>query len=276
MTVPEARCHPRLRRYPLRRLRLPTAAGTLSLVVPDSAAWLRTAAGAARAGAVRLELGDEPPYWADVWPAAVVIARWLCRRRDLAEVRVLDLGCGVGVPGAAAAMVGARVTFADREPDALAFAEFNGRPRGSAADSQAVTTALLDWRGETLEGCFDVICLADVTYRPVHHRPILRQLEACLAGDGLVLHADPFRRESNGFLAQIRREYACRQVELSTHWRSRRLPVRLALVAREQAALERWLDAASASDCVTRPVDPLVDHAVINRAAAADPDVESR
>ena len=253
MTVPEALTHPRLRPYPLRRMRLPTAAGTLSLVVPDSGAWLRSAAGAARAGAVRPELGDEPPYWADVWPASVAIARWLCRRRDLAGIRLLDLGCGVGVPGAAAAMVGAAVTFADREPDALAFAEFNGRARAERKGSRAAAAVLLDWSRQTLEGCFDVICLADVTYRPAHHLPIGRHIAQCLGADGLVGHADPFRRESDGFLSRLLGDYPGRQMEVSTHWSSKRLPVRLTFAARQEAVLDRWLAAGPARDRVAGP-----------------------
>ena len=248
MTVPEALTHPRLRAYPLRRMRLPTAAGTLSLVVPDSGAWLRSAAGAARAGSVRPELGDEPPYWADVWPASVAIARWLCRRRDLAGTRLLDLGCGVGVPGAAAAMVGAQVTVADREPDALAFAEFNGRARPERPEFPAARAVPLDWSRETLAGCFDVICLADVTYRPAHHLPIRRHLAQCLAADGLLVHADPFRRESDGFLQRLLDDYAGRQMEVSTHWASKRLPVRLTFAARHEADLERWLETGPVRD----------------------------
>src|SRR5689334_14192318 len=116
MTVPEARLDPVLRRYPLRRHRLSVAGGALSIVAPDGGDWLHTGGWSTRAQA-----GQEPPYWADVWPSSVAIARWLCRRRDLAGMRALDLGCGIGVPGTAAARQGAAVVFADREADALAF-----------------------------------------------------------------------------------------------------------------------------------------------------------
>jgi len=49
------------------------------------------------------------PYWADLWPSAIelahVVARW-----DLAGRRVLELGCGLALPGIAAALRGGRVT----------------------------------------------------------------------------------------------------------------------------------------------------------------------
>ena len=72
MSVPAARNDSRLRRYPLRRLRLPMAHGTLDVVVPDAGAWLHTGGWSQRAAR-----GEEPPYWADVWPAAVALARLL-------------------------------------------------------------------------------------------------------------------------------------------------------------------------------------------------------
>lgn len=233
MTVPAARRDPRLRRYPLRRLRLPMAGGTLSIVVPATAAWLHDGGWAAAAAR-----GQEPPYWADVWPASVAIARWLARQPGLGGRRVLDLGCGLGVPGTAAARGGAEVTFADLHHDALAFAAFNAAAQG--APRERVRCVQHDWHGPTLPGQFDLVCLADVSYRPVHHAALLRHLREGLAADGLVVHADPFRRESDGFVAQLAREFAVHQDTCDTHFAEHRLPVRIALVARSVAALQAW------------------------------------
>ncbi|MGE3171105.1 MAG: methyltransferase [Planctomycetota bacterium] len=261
MSVPAARRDQRLRRHPLRRLRLPVAGGTLSLVVPkdDSAAHAR----AAGASAARRAGGAEPPYWATVWPAAIALARWLCRRGDLAGRRALDLGCGTGAAGAAAVRCGASVTFADRDPDALAFAGFNGRaqlPEDSqdvARDRAArVREQLLDWHTTTLDGAFDLLLLADVSYRPVHHAPLLRHLRGCLRPDGMAVHADPLRRESDGFLVQARAEFAHRELRVDTHFDGARRSVRLWFLARDEAALTRWLgagDRAAAPAATERP-----------------------
>jgi predicted nicotinamide N-methyase len=237
MSVPAARTDPRLQRYPLRRLRLPVAGGTLDLVVPDAGAWLHTGGWSARTAR-----GEEPPYWADVWPAAVALARWLCRRGAMPGVRCLDLGCGIGVPGIAAARLGAQVTFADREAPALAFAEWNAR-RHCAAGQAAVQTVQHDWHRSTLGAAFDLVCLADVTYRPVHHLPVLRHLRACLRPGGLAVHADPHRREADGFLVQARAQFAARSLEVSAHFDERRLPVRLWFFAHCERDLDSWLAA---------------------------------
>src|SRR5438093_10440891 len=65
----------------------------------------------------------EPPYWAHLWSGAVILAAAVPRGAGT----VLELGCGLGLPGLTAACRGARVTFVDRERVALAFV------RGSAA-----------------------------------------------------------------------------------------------------------------------------------------------
>jgi len=64
---------------------------------------------------------DRDPYWSRPWPSAVALATVISRRPDLVEgKRVLDLGCGLGVAGLAAALGGAKeVVMADREPLAL-------------------------------------------------------------------------------------------------------------------------------------------------------------
>jgi predicted nicotinamide N-methyase len=67
---------------------------------------------------------QDVPFWAVVWPAAQLLARVLAA--EPAWVRgqtVLDLGCGGGVAGIAAAQAGAaRVIAHDLDPVALAIA----------------------------------------------------------------------------------------------------------------------------------------------------------
>ena len=42
------------------------------------------------------------PYWAELWPSALALARAVARR-PLTGRRTLELGCGLGLPPAAAA-----------------------------------------------------------------------------------------------------------------------------------------------------------------------------
>src|SRR5215218_11367546 len=58
------------------------------------------------------------PYWAELWPSAVALAR-VVARRPLTGRRVLELGCGLGLPAIAAALGGGRVLATDWSPDAV-------------------------------------------------------------------------------------------------------------------------------------------------------------
>jgi predicted nicotinamide N-methyase len=229
VSVALAKAEPKLRRYQLRRLRVPVGARMLDLVVPDARAHRRS--GVWVDATLR---GAEPPYWCEVWPAAVAAARALAGWR-LAGQKVLDLGCGLGVPGLAAAAHGAEVTFADREADALHFAAWNaGRahPEGLPA-----RTEVLDWAARVVSGSFAVVVLADVTYRRVHHTPLQRQIAAALAADGVVLHADPGRSDSAPFVAWLQREFATTVAERRVQLGERSALVRLCAAARTAAAL---------------------------------------
>lgn len=80
------------------------------------------------------EAGQEcpVPFWAVVWPAARVLARFLLNQPDLARgLEVIEIGCGGGVASIAAAKAGARkVTANDIDPIALAIARQNGTHNG--------------------------------------------------------------------------------------------------------------------------------------------------
>ena len=234
--VPEARQDPRLRRFPLRRLRVPIGAKQASLVVPDEVVWRRQ--GTWAPDVVR---GKEPPYWVRIWPAALAAARALVKLRGLGGQRVLDLGCGVGLPGVAAAGAGARVTFADMEPDALAFAGWNARQQPGCIHEPE--PRLIDWSRELVEGPFDLIVLSDVSYHNKHHEPLRRHLTKALEHGGAALHADPHRELSSQFLTTLAGTHAMATTSTRTSIQDRCADVRLTWIAADRAALDAWLDA---------------------------------
>ncbi len=66
----------------------------------------------------------EIPYWGIVWPGARALARFVLDHPEIfAGRRVLDLACGSGLIGLAAAKTGARVTGIDIDPDAVRIAQ---------------------------------------------------------------------------------------------------------------------------------------------------------
>jgi predicted nicotinamide N-methyase len=101
------------------------------------------------------------PFWAVVWPAAQLLARVL--QAAPAWVRgqtVLDLGCGGGVAGIAAAHAGAaRVIAHDIDPVALAIAAQNAR--ANAVELLLQGTPLLH---APCPACITCILVGDLFY----------------------------------------------------------------------------------------------------------------
>ena len=259
--VPEAQQDPVLKRYPLRRHRIPVGSGQLSIVIPDDRAWLRQ--GLWAADVLR---GKEPPYWCRIWPAAVSIARHLSRVHAVVGpdvfdgLRVLDLGCGVGVPGIQAAGLGARLCSADFEADAVRFAAWNAKVQPGC--THPPTTQQVDWSLGTVDGTFDMVLLSDVTYHENHHAPIKRQLEHVLAPDGCILHADPERELSTRFLEQLDSNYARLAWLRRTTFLAHDARVRLTLLARSAEHLDRWRHRLAVPDDQSLDPKPVRDVAL--------------
>jgi predicted nicotinamide N-methyase len=137
------------------------------------------------------------PYWAEVWPSAAVLADRLAAR-GVAGLRVLELGCGLGVTGLAAAALGARVTLTDWAPDALALVRRNAERNGLA-----VETARLDWFAPPPAGddAWPLVVAADVLYERRHVAALLTTLERVVAPGGEAWIADPGRPPAEAFWA---------------------------------------------------------------------------
>jgi predicted nicotinamide N-methyase len=142
-----------------------------------------------------------PPYWAELWPSGVELARAVSAT-GWAGARVLELGCGLGLPAVAAALGGARVLATDRSPDALSFAAVNAERNGVAVD-----TAVCSWDepAALLEGGpWRLVLAADVLYGQRNIDEMLSLLPR-LVGDGdEVWIADPQRPLTGEFLAAAR------------------------------------------------------------------------
>ena len=76
------------------------------------------------------------PYWAELWPSGVALARRVAVR-SLRGARVLELGCGLGLPSLAAALAGGRVLATDWSPQAIELLEENAERNGAALETGA-------------------------------------------------------------------------------------------------------------------------------------------
>ncbi|MCW2966013.1 MAG: Methyltransferase type 12 [Actinomycetia bacterium] len=107
------------------------------------------------------------PYWAELWPASIALAAAL---PDLAGLRVVELGCGLGVPSLVAAARGAEVTATDWATDAIDLLRENAARNGLELHAE-----LRDWREPWAER-FDLALAADVLYEQRNVEPLLERL----------------------------------------------------------------------------------------------------
>ncbi len=145
---------------------------------------------------------EYPPYWAELWPSGVALARAVAAARP-AGARVLELGCGLGLPSIAAALAGGHVLATDRSADALAFTAYNARLNGTS-----VEVGLCSWAdpGPVLaRGPWDLVLAADVLYRHGGLADLADLLPRLVAGTGEVWVADPGRPPAAGFLEDCTR-----------------------------------------------------------------------
>jgi predicted nicotinamide N-methyase len=137
------------------------------------------------------------PYWADLWPSAQLLARTLAGR-SLRGARVLELGCGLGLPSLAAAVAGGRVMSTDWAPEAVEAV------RNNAAHNQiSLEAAVCDWRDPPERLCaapWDLVIAADVLYERRNVAPLCALLQRVAAETWL---ADPGRAPAEQLLADL-------------------------------------------------------------------------
>jgi predicted nicotinamide N-methyase len=127
------------------------------------------------------------PYWAELWPAALALAEAL--PADLAGVRVVELGCGLGVPSLVAAARGAEVTATDWAEEAVELLRRNAELNGLRLRAEA-----RDWR-EPWDERFDLALAADVLYEHRNVEPLATLLAGIAPETLLGLAGRPYERE---------------------------------------------------------------------------------
>jgi predicted nicotinamide N-methyase len=135
------------------------------------------------------------PYWAELWPSARALARWV-GDRTLRGARVLELGCGLGLPSVAAALAGGRVLATDWSADSVDFTRRNAV--GNGATLEAAVMPWDDTEALVAAGPWDLVIGSDLLYERRNVALMLDLLEN--VADHAVI-ADPGRPASVEFAA---------------------------------------------------------------------------
>jgi predicted nicotinamide N-methyase len=140
------------------------------------------------------------PYWAELWPSGLALARHIATI-DLGGRRVLELGCGLGLPSLAAALRGADVLATDWAEDAIELL----RPNAERNDA-LLRVARVRWsEPEPLlrAAPWDLVLGADLLYEE-RNADQLAALLPQLGGE--LLLAEPGRPYAKAFLERFHAE----------------------------------------------------------------------
>ncbi len=140
------------------------------------------------------------PYWAELWPSGLALARYVAGL-ELAGRRVLELGCGLGLPSLAAALRGADVLATDWADDAIELLRRNAERNGAVLRVERVRWS----EPEPLLSAapWDLVLGADLLYEE-RNAGQLAALLPRLGGETIL--AEPGRPHASEFLARFRAE----------------------------------------------------------------------
>jgi predicted nicotinamide N-methyase len=130
------------------------------------------------------------PYWADLWPSALALAEEVLLNPLVKPgTTVLEIGCGLGLPGIAAGMKGAKVKMTDYVHEPLDFAGMNWELNLPSKPDLDV----LDWRAPDKSFAAELILASDIAYEKRSFEFLPHAFRTLLKPGGVILLSEPNR-----------------------------------------------------------------------------------
>ena len=145
------------------------------------------------------EQDEYMPYWAELWPSAMMLGRAIAQQTWPANMRALEVGCGLGLSGLVALALGMDVVFSDYDVAALDFAGRNARINGF----DRFSLLPLDWRFPPDNLSVPLILAADVIYEERNIEPLVHLMSAVLSPEGECWLSDPDRPHKQSFQSAL-------------------------------------------------------------------------
>ncbi|HEU4793319.1 MAG TPA: methyltransferase, partial [Nitrolancea sp.] len=157
--------------------------------------------------AVALDPEQNLPYWAEIWPSGIGLARTILEQGGaLKGKRTLEIGSGLGITATAAITAGAHLTVTDYSSRSLLFCRYNTLHK----TGRQPRTFQLNWRqpskgllAEAGAG-FDAILAADILYESRDVEPLLALIDRLITPAGTLWLAEPGRPVARIFLAHFK------------------------------------------------------------------------
>lgn len=135
------------------------------------------------------------PIFGMVWPSGMILAD-VMDNYPFHKLRVLEVGCGLGLASMVSHRQGADITASDYHPVAETFMDENLLLN----HMKPLQFALVDWKKfHTTLGKFDLIIGSDVLYEPNHPKLLAGFIDRHAADNSRVIIVDPGRRQRLDF-----------------------------------------------------------------------------
>lgn len=154
---------------------------------------------------------DQVPCWAEIWPAARALSRYVWEKLDLEGQTLMELGSGLGLPGIVCGVKGAQVTFSDYNQDAVRLSVHN-----AALNQVAAAGYVGDWRKFQMEKRFDWIIGSDVFYDPKLNPYVLEIFRRNLQKGGHLLLSHQRRQPTYEFVAKVKAALKMTEVRIDS------------------------------------------------------------
>ncbi|MDP6418823.1 MAG: hypothetical protein QF492_06745 [Candidatus Krumholzibacteria bacterium] len=185
-----------------RYIRLPETLGSLELQLPPGVEELFESMDTDDSDAE-----DRIPYWAEIWPSADGLIRFLLSGRGPSRPGLaLELGSGLGLAGLAALRMNWNLYLSDFRPEALEYLRINLKNNGYAPER----ARLVDWRSKPLLQ-YNSILGSDILYEQRFLEPLSHFLQEALLPGAAAWIAEPGRPVSDAIVHGFREHFRVRE-----------------------------------------------------------------
>ncbi|HET9236846.1 MAG TPA: methyltransferase domain-containing protein [Oligoflexus sp.] len=159
----------------------------------------------------------EPPLFGSLWPAAEGLANYLLQKDwPLRGQRVLEIGCGLGLPSLLCAKLGAQVETMDHHPGVASLLARNCQRN----KLKTLTFHLASFQNTSARlGTFDLIIGSDILYEPDLYPKLEDFILRHAAQKCLIIIADPGRYAVSRFGSSLKTkgQYKLEKLMISGH-----------------------------------------------------------
>jgi predicted nicotinamide N-methyase len=140
------------------------------------------------------------PYWADLWHAAIALGKYLVRENIIQTgLKVTEIGCGLGLPGIVAGMLGAEVLLTDYLEEPLEFLKINWEQNLKAP----LQTLKMDWRQPAEHLQTDLLLASDVAYEQRFFTDLEHAFKQMMKPGGRIIITEPSREMAKDFIHKL-------------------------------------------------------------------------